>query len=388
MKLGRIAAITFIVFSALIALPGLRAQDIEDLNIQIHGYTTQGFIYTTQNNWNTTQSSDGSAAWTESVMNVSAVPIPKLRLGVQPRYFLLGTTFNTITLDWAQADYKVNEKFGARVGKVKTPTGLLNEVQDIDPAQLWVLLPQSVYAITSRNSVLSHYGGVVYGTFNLGEKMGKLEYDAWAGQRILSGNDGIYLALRDRGINLPNGSTGPMYGETLIWHLPLQGVTVGGSLDHEHVAGQVQTATTTGSYEPGPFYQPYIFAKYEYNKVMLAGEYTRQSLSKTITYVGAPTTQSQKDQRSFYVMGSYRVSEKTTAGMYYSSTIDRGMPVSAARYQKDWAITVRHDFNTYLYAKVEQHFMDGTYLGFDTSDNTGGLLPDTRMTLLKFGVSF
>src|ERR1700679_2661368 len=95
------------------------AQSLEDLNIQIHGYATQGFLYTTNNNILTTNSSNGSPAWTEAVLNVGAQPIPKLRIGVQGRYFLLGDYGNAITLDWAAADYKASDKFGVRFGKVK-----------------------------------------------------------------------------------------------------------------------------------------------------------------------------------------------------------------------------------------------------------------------------
>jgi len=60
---------------------------MEDLNLQMHGYATQGFIYTTNNNWNTADTTDGSPAWTEAVINVTVQPRPKLRIGVQPRFF-------------------------------------------------------------------------------------------------------------------------------------------------------------------------------------------------------------------------------------------------------------------------------------------------------------
>ncbi len=86
---------------ALGGIPAM-AQSLDDLNIQIHGYATQGFLYTTQNNIFTTESSNGSPAWTEAVVNVGAQPTPKLRVGVQARYFLLGNLGNAITLDWAQ----------------------------------------------------------------------------------------------------------------------------------------------------------------------------------------------------------------------------------------------------------------------------------------------
>jgi hypothetical protein len=84
---------------ALIAAAVGQAQSLDDLNIQFHGYATQGFLYTTNNNIFTTNSSDGSPAWTEAVINVSAQPIPKLRVAVQGRYFLLGNYGNKITLD-------------------------------------------------------------------------------------------------------------------------------------------------------------------------------------------------------------------------------------------------------------------------------------------------
>ncbi|MGD0829658.1 MAG: hypothetical protein ABR907_01860 [Terracidiphilus sp.] len=57
------------------------------------------------------------------------------------------------------------------------------------------------------------------------------------------------------------------------------------------------------------------------------------------------------------------------------------------RYQKDWKVSARYYFNPYLYAKAEQHFMDGTEVGFSTSNNTA-LKPKTQMTILKIGVSF
>ena len=77
------------------------AQSLDDLNIQIHGYATQGGLYSNHNSWNTTDSETGSAAWSDTVVNVSAQPQSRLRIGVQARYFVLGDMGNKITLDWA-----------------------------------------------------------------------------------------------------------------------------------------------------------------------------------------------------------------------------------------------------------------------------------------------
>jgi hypothetical protein len=179
------------------------AQSLEDLNIQIHGYATQGFLYTTNNNILTTHSSDGSPAWTEAVLNIGAQPIPKLRIAVQGRYFLLGNFGNEITLDWAAADYKADDRFGLRFGKVKTPSGLFNDVQDIDPSYIWSLLPQSIYPISSRNSILAHYGGVAYGTLSEGGKLGKLEYRGWGANGKSPPTMAILWRKRKRGFWRP-----------------------------------------------------------------------------------------------------------------------------------------------------------------------------------------
>jgi hypothetical protein len=360
---------------------------MDDLNLQVHGYATQAFVYSTNDNWNTTDSTDGSAAWTEAVVNVSAQPEPKLRIGVQARYSLLGIYGNAITLDWAQADYKVDERFGFRAGKVKTPAGLLNETQDIDPAHLWILLPQSVYPLVRRNDSLAHYGGVAYGTFGLGESFGKLEYRAFGGVRVISANDPYLQPLRDVGLNLPNGFTSPVVGGTLRWDAPIPGLMVGATQNYMSGSGEITAGPYQGTFTSPKFFWPSFFAKYERGKAMLAGEYSRFAADTIIQFPGAPAAPTRTDVRAFYAMASYKVFEKLTAGIYYSSSIDREAVSTSSRYQKDWAVAARYDFNPFLYVKVEQHFIDGIELGFDASDNLN-LLPDTRMTLLKLGVSF
>jgi len=360
---------------------------MDELNLQVHGYATQGFVYTNNNNWNTLDSSDGSAAWTEAVINVSSRPEPRLRIGVQARYSLLGIYGNAITLDWAQADYRANEYFGFRVGKVKTPAGLLNEIQDIDPAYLWILLPQSVYPIVRRNDELAHYGGVVYGTARLGESLGKLEYRAFAGVRELGANDPYIQPLRDEGLSLPNGFTSPVLGATLLWETPLRGLMAGATDNYLSGSGQITLGPYQGTFSSPKFYWPSFFGKYESSKLMMAAEYTRFATEAVIQFPGAPPDLDPTDTRSFYAMASYKLTEKLSGGTYYSSSIDRQAAFTSSRYQKDWAVAARCDFNPFLYLKAEQHFIDGTQTGFDASDNSN-LKPKTRMTLLKLGVSF
>ena len=365
------------------------AQSLDDLNIQIHGYATQGFLYTTQNNIFTTSSSDGSPAWTEAVVNITSQPIPKLRIGVQGRYFLLGNFGNSITLDWAAADYKADDRFGIRFGKVKTPSGLFNEIQDIDPSYMWSLLPQSVYPIVSRNSLLAHYGGVVYGTFKLGQTMGKLEYRGWGGERVIGADDGYTLAQRESGLSVPNGVAGTIYGEAIHWRTPLPGLMVGASNSKQNQwISQLAAGPYSGIQVLRPFNIPDFFGRYEKDKWMLAGEYSRLNVHLDVKLTGLPTSIIGIDARYWYGMATYKLTSKFTLGLYDSQTIQRKAALGPARFSKDWTVSCRYDFNQFLYAKGEQHFIDGTNYGFDTALNPGGLKPDTRLTILKLGVSF
>jgi hypothetical protein len=367
------------------------AQSLDDLNIQIHGYATQGFLYTTENNIFTTSSSNGSPAWTEAVLNVSAQPAPKLRIGVQGRYFLLGNFGNQITLDWAAVDYKANDRFGVRFGKVKIPSGLFNEIQDIDPSYMWALLPQSIYPITSRNSVLAEYGGVVYGTLPFGAKAGALEYRGWSGEEVIGEDDGYWVTQREEGLNLPNGLGGVSSGAALHWRTPLAGLMAGVSATHSNDWQGVITAgggALSGTELLKASYTPSFFAKYEKDKIMAAGEYSKLSGSGDIVFPGVSDSPFVYDIHPWYAMASYRVASKLRAGVYHGQYVSRTGALGPAKYSKDWTVSGRYDFNEFLYAKVEQHFIKGTAEGYDLTLNPNGLQPNTKLTIFKIGVSF
>jgi hypothetical protein len=334
-------------------------------------------------------------------MNVTAQPYPKLRVGVQARYSLLGNLGNAITLDWVLADYKANDKFGVRFSKVKTPTGLFNEIQDIDPGFIWVLLPQSVYPLESRNSLLTHDGGVVYGTLKLGSKLGKLEYRGFGGERVMTGNDGYFLGLTESGINLPNGISGVTIGGALHWKTPLTGLMIGASdaKDEKWSAPitssysvQGMSIPLTGTFTIDPLNMYNFFGKYEKDKIMFAAEHDRLPatvpINLTSVLTGPISQVDTTDQRSWYGMFSYKVSSKLTAGVYDSNLIDHQSSLRPWRYSKDWAMTGRYDFNSFLYAKAEQHFIQGTALNIDALMNPNGTTTNFKLTVLKIGVSF
>src|SRR5579863_5154301 len=171
------------LFLCLCASP-MFAQELSD--IQIHGFATQGFLYSSSNNYLSTNSSSGSFAWTDGVVSFTDPVSDKLRVGVQMHMSQLGEFGGPdLKVDWASGDYRVNDKVGFAVGKVKTVLGLFNDTQDVDAVQEWALLPQGVYPIENKSWNLAHYGADFYGEMPLGKQGGALAYRAYVGYRTL-----------------------------------------------------------------------------------------------------------------------------------------------------------------------------------------------------------
>jgi hypothetical protein len=361
----------------------LYAQDLE--GIVVHGFVSQGFLFSSNNNYLSMKSTDGSPQWTDGAVNISDSMVDNLRVGIQLHMYQLGEFGGSnIQVDWASGDYKVNDHFGIRAGKVKTVWGLFNDSQDIDAIFLWILLPQGSYAIDHKSFYLAHVGGDVYGNLSLGTRAGRLYYDAYGGQATIDLNDGYIKQFADIGLVFTNSLGGKTYGGDLQWEAPLKGLTVGSSGNMQAVDG----TAPTGSVHSPAFLTPSMYAKFSRGKVYLAGEYDREPI-KAILTIGSAVIPYVVDGRSWFVMGSYRLTSKVQVGSYYSHYVNKAADTTQpANYSKDWVVSGRYDFNSYFYAKLEGHFLHGTALGYYTSTNPNGLTPNSNMLAAKIGFSF
>ena len=206
----------------------LYAQDLS--GIVVHAYVSQGFLFSSNNNYLSMKSSDGSPQWTDAAVNLSDLISDNLRVGIQLHMYQLGEFGGSnVFVDWASGDYKVNDHFGFRAGKVKTVWGLFNDSQDIDAVFLWILLPQGSYPIDHKSFYLAHVGGDIYGGLPLGKRAGTLHYDAYAGQSTLDLNDGYIKQFANIGLVFTNSLGGKTYGGDLQWETPLRGLILGSS---------------------------------------------------------------------------------------------------------------------------------------------------------------
>jgi len=361
---------------------GLPAQDLE--NIQIHGFATQGFLFSSNNNYLTMQSTKGSLQWTEGALSVTDPLTDKLRFGIQVHMYQMGQLGGpNVLVDWASGDYKVNDWLGFRAGKVKIPMGLYNDSQDLDSLFLWILLPQCMYGDDNRDFDLALEGGEVYGGADL-ERRGQVLYHGYVGESRLDANGGYALQMADYGLSFPTPPSGKVFGGDVRWQTPWRGFTVGSSAQSQALDGSGPQGTL---HMPPAFLLAY-YAEWTRGKLHIAGEYWRSPLQPVLT-VGSAAIPVSADQRAWYSMASYRLTQKLHVGSYYSHYVNKASDTSlAANYSKDWVVSGRYDFNEYFYGKLEGHFLHGTGLGYYASANPNGLKPNSNMLAARIGFSF
>lgn len=380
----------------------LNAQDIKifDHTLQFHGFASQGFVYTSANNWLTMGTASGSGAMTDMGANVSMAVTDKLRIGAQVYDRNLGQLGQWHpTLDWAYADYRFTDWFGIRAGKVKTVSGLYNDTQDMDFLHPFALLPQGVYPTVIREVTIAHEGGDIYGHVSLPRNAGSIMYTAFAGERGDSKYGGYYyLEQTPPPVLVLNSITAFQYGGDLRWNTPVKGLLVGISRFSESNQGD-------GNFDAGGGFMPYTqssradwadqyFGQYIHNKLEFDAEYRRSWLDELL-YSGAQDVET--NAKAWYVAGSYRVFKWMQVGAYYSDlSVDAPAspigPTSGYIHDKD--VTVRFDANKYLNFKLEGHFMDGVGVpgaypgGFFGLDNPNGLQPKTNALVVKTNFNF
>jgi hypothetical protein len=385
---------------------------VDGLPFQVHSFASQGFMYTSDNNYMTMNTSNGSFAFTDFGANVSTQITDKFRVGAQLYDRNVGKLGGWHPdLDWAVADYKFKDWFGIRAGKVKTTLGLFNDTQDLEFLHTWALLPQSMYPLDQRGSTISHIGGDIYGAIPL-KKLGELNYTVYGGDRPNDMNGGYVYALETsakqgtdaNGISIVvpsssrtiNSYNGPAYGADLRWNTPLTGLLLGSSyLDQDpttkgfFVATRIPFLIQTEKDLTNAFYAEYMLRGFRFD-----AEYRREIMdTRTTSSNGVLAAPTDKDMRSAYVAASYRLTKLLEIGSYYSRFYYNWAYLHSdpLNHVFDQAITARLDLRKYLDLKIEGHFMNGIMpsatvsRGFYIAPNPAGLKPDTRLLVIRLG---
>jgi hypothetical protein len=388
----RLSVLVPLTLAGLTTAPELLAQQIAaGPSVDVHGFVSQGFIWTTENNY-LGPSERGSFELTEAALNFTHSPLDELRIGVQLFVHDLGPFGNyQPQFDWYYLDYRFFDWLGVRAGRTKIPFGLYNELSDVDAARVPVLLPQSVYPVSNREWLLAQTGVELYGDVALGAA-GSLSYRVYGGTIYL---DPTNVSSAVLGFTVPY-----VIGARLMWQTPVDGLVLGGSVqtlrpEVEFVPNAEQIAAYTASMLLPPDFAGTVTARipvklamasveYQQGELLLASEYLRQYLDLESSLV-QPTQHYVAD--GLYALAAYRLTSWLWPSFYYAVVRSDPPPQEGSvTYHHDVALTLRHDINAHWLLKLEGHYMHGRQ-GL-SSDLNGGtpvaeLEDDWGVLLLK-----
>ncbi len=370
------------------ALAG-NAGAIEAGPIEIHGFISQGYLYTSDNSYFGKDLTDGSFEFNEAGINFSSELTDKLHVGAQLFARDLAKYGNDeLMLDWAFGDYRLNDWLGIRAGKMKIPFGLYNEYRDVDMLRNSVFLPSGVYNETFRDVFSGLQGAgiygeipygfsyqLLYGTLDIAEDGGTMDTFANSFSNDFSTAAGTPISAAFSDIDVDYATAA-----YLQWDTPLDGLKLAASMYTTVFEGDLSTSlgesasidyeqlgATTGSIE------------YTWDNLTLSAEYSQIKMdvkngSTALLGGGLPAGTQLIDQTSegYYGMASYRFTDWFELGTYYSAFYvnkddrdgDRNASAGqdpAYAYLKDFALTTRFDINDSWQVKVEGHKMNGLF---------------------------
>jgi hypothetical protein len=356
------------VYMLLCAEGSARAQQpgaTDSVDLQLHGFVSQGFLVTTDNNY-LAESQQGSFEFAEVGFNVTSAVTDQLRVGIQLFARDLGPIGDyQAHVDWFYLDYRWKDWLGVRAGRVKLPFGLYNDVADIDAAHSVVLLPQSIYPASNRDFLLAQTGVELYGYRDLGSS-GALDYRVYGGT--------IFLQVSDqpgRPYDIARLTVPYVAGARLMWEPRIEGLRVGGSVQALRLESDLLFDMAAAPIEvdvPAVLWVGSL--EYTARDWMFAAEYSRwHTKLESSDPMLFPETKTVSERG--YALAAYRLTPIAQASLYYSllypDTEDRS---GADAQQHDVAAAVRFDLNLNWLLKLEAHYMHGT-AGLSNSLNSG-----------------
>ncbi|OQX27311.1 MAG: hypothetical protein BWK80_05950 [Desulfobacteraceae bacterium IS3] len=375
--------------------------------IEIHGFASTGYMKSDGNNF-LLPSKEGSFEFNEAGINFATSLADSLRIGLQFYSYDLGEIGNNDTkLDWAFLDYHWKDSLGIRLGKIKTPHGLYNEIQDYDMLRTSVLLPQSVYHKYFREIMISFEGAEIYGKIPM-KSAGKLEYDLFAGTMNIESDGGIAKKIISlNSMEFKDARFDYAAGGRIKWRTPIDGLMLAATAYQFDVTYKTEAtaAPVTITIEMPESVISVFSAEYSKGNLTLAGEYYRLNMDRTFTQdmsaLGMPNPPPVENNtviEAYYGQISYRFTDWFEAGTYYSvyypdkndrdgaNQVALGNP-DYAGWQKDWALSARFDITDFWLVKLELHVMNGAAMCVET-DNPDGYEENWTLFAIKTTFNF
>ncbi len=328
-------------------------------SVQIHGFVSQGYLISDQNNYYFSDTEDGTFQFNETGINFTTEPADNLRLGLQLLSRDLGKFGNNeIEIDWAFGDYRFRNWLGLRAGKIRLAFGLHNQTRDIDAARACIFLPPAMYNDVYRGTLKSITGVGLYGLLPAG-----FAYQIQFGKMEIDGDGPVGESFKKSSAQSVDIETeDDTYSLHLEWEAPLDGLKIGGS----YLGNLSWTTTASGIVSEADIDIVLISMEYQSHGLSISGEYIRNN-SKI---AGVEHLATDTASEGYYGMLTYRLTDWFESGFYYSvfhgnkddrdgdRFAERGRPRELA-WLRDTAVFTRFDISESWVLKLECHYFDG-----------------------------
>lgn len=375
-KLMLLALVVFIV--CCVSNGSANAQNVPD-KVDIHGFVSQGFLYTTDNNFLADSTDNGSFEFNELGINFGTQLNKDLRIGMQLFSRDLGDVDNNkVVVDWAFGDYRLRDWLGVRAGIIKQPGLLLNEIRDVDALRTSVILPQGVYPDETRESFVAVQGVGIYGSIPL-SAAGDLSYQLIDGSVNVPPDGGSAQTALSTGelSDVNYFDFNEVYVGYLEWMTPVDGLRIAGAYrftkaDIQFIAspklGPLAGKAIDAEFPSLDAYS--VSVEYVVGDLVLLAETRRIDATTTYNIPGGITTQMSNHIFGWYASASYRVDELLEVGTYYSEYYPNkddmngdGLEAQGlddfGAWTRDLALSTRFDLTSNLTFKLEGHYING-----------------------------
>lgn len=367
----RTRKILFAVILGLFVLCPANISAMEMGNVIVHGFVSQGYLKTTENNF-AENSKDGIGEFNEAAINFSIAPIEYLRVGLQVMSRDFGDSGNNkLEFDWVYADYRWRDYLGARVGLIKIPIGFYNQVREIDFLRTSIFLPQGIYSEQYRSMRTASHGVGLYGNIPAGV-MGDFDYETVLGvaegdtSEPLSKTILNYLAITQGG-NIADQSVkiDNILASAIRWNTPIEGLRLGiSSLSLN--AKLSSKSGDTGTELSFTMEYPYFYVasiEYVWHGLKAVAEYSGKHFDGGLDGSSDSLLNMDFDSEAYYGQLTYRFLNRFEIGTSYSvSYWDKDIREDdIGNYRKDTAVSFRWDVLSHMMIKAETHFNEGTY---------------------------
>lgn len=373
--------------AALAAMPAASALDVG--GVQIHGFASQGYLASHDNEIFAPNSNDGGTFdFNEFGINFTATPVDRLRVGAQLFAGSLGQDGKEkVKLDWGYGEYQIptgkdNLDVYVQAGRLKMGLGLYNDFRDLDMTRTQVFLPMSVYNPNFRDIFIA-VNGAAAGTNLRTGALGTFGLFGFFGGQTIDEDGPLGAAFVNPELNntVDSISVKHQAGGALTWETPLEGLRLKGSF-----MGSNQLAVETHILAAAPpfvgtvevpismphYYNSIVSAEYQHGDLTLAAEYSNAQ-GKIITelppMLGGGTNVQHLRTQGAYGSAAYRFLERWEAlGAYVWSYESEIVHDPVASFNRGVVVALRCDITDHWLIKGEFQRNRGTAFVSDGDD--------------------